>query len=189
MARPYIANGARVLDVGCSDGELFRQLGSRIGEGVGIDADLHESVEMPGFELIPGTFPENLRDSRRFDVITMLAVLEHVPRERQADIARACSRYLEPGGYLVVTTPAPVVDRILDVLLFLRLIDGMSLEQHYGFDPSDTPAIFSPHGLTLVKFRRFQLGLNNLFVFRKGASDRHLTTPIAATRPIDASGI
>ena len=167
MAGPYIANGARVLDVGCSDGALFRQLGSRIGEGVGIDAGLDEPVEMPGFELIPGTFPKSLGDRLRFDVITMLALLEHVPRERQADIARACSRYLEPGGHLVITTPAPMVDRVLDVLLFLRLIDGMSLEQHYGFDPSDTPAIFTPHGLTLVRFRKFQLGPNNLFVFRK----------------------
>jgi 2-polyprenyl-3-methyl-5-hydroxy-6-metoxy-1,4-benzoquinol methylase len=58
---PYIANGTRVLDVGCSDGALFRQLGSRIGEGVGIDPDLREPVELPGVHLLPGkcssTFP------------------------------------------------------------------------------------------------------------------------------------
>lgn len=166
-ARPYIANGARVLDIGCSDGALFRNLSFCIGEGVGIDADLDAPVEMPSVVLVPGTFPESLGARRKFDVITMLAVLEHIPRERHADLAKACSQYLVPGGYLVITTPAPVVDRILDVLLFLRLIDGMSLKQHYGFDPSDAPAIFSSHGLTLVEFRRFQLRLNNLFVFRR----------------------
>ena len=167
MARAYIAQGSRVLDVGCSDGALFRRLGPRISEGVGLDSELDEPVVMPGFRLLPGTFPESLSDQRRFDVITMLAVLEHVPPEHHVDIGEGCSRHLEPGGYLVITTPAPLVDRILDALMFLRLIDGMSLEQHYGFNPSDTPAIFLPHGLTLVKSRKFQLGLNNLFVFRK----------------------
>ena len=60
MVQPYVANGARVLDVGCSDGALFRNLGSRIGEGVGVDTDLDAPVEMPSFVLVPGTFPESL---------------------------------------------------------------------------------------------------------------------------------
>ena len=166
-AGPYIGNGTRVLDVGCSDGTLFRQLGSRIGEGVGIDPDLREPVELPGLHLLPGKFPEGLGNHGPFDVITMLAVLEHIPPEHQQELARGCSQYLKPGGYLVITTPSPLVDRILDVLAFVRLIDGMSLEQHYGFEPGDTPAIFSGHGISLVEARKFQLGLNHLFVFRK----------------------
>ena len=63
----------------------------------------------------------------------MLAVLEHVQPAEQPVFAAACAKHLRPGGLLVVTTPAPAVDLILDVLTFLRLIDGMSLEQHYGF--------------------------------------------------------
>ena len=59
-----------------------------------------------------------------------------------------------------------MVDTILDVLAFLKLIDGMSLEQHYGFEPGDTPGIFE--GLLELRVdRSFQLGLNRLFVFEK----------------------
>jgi 2-polyprenyl-3-methyl-5-hydroxy-6-metoxy-1,4-benzoquinol methylase len=168
--RPFIAQGARVLDIGCSDGALFRQLSKRIGKGVGIDYDLDAGIEKENVELVPGTFPESLASRDPFDVITLLAVLEHVPRERQDILARGCALYLKPGGVLVVTTPEPAVDRILDTLKFLRLIDGMSLEEHYGFEPRDTPAIFASHGLRLREWRKFQLGLNNLFVFERDSS-------------------
>lgn len=167
--RPFIQKGARVLDIGCADGVLFEQLEERIGEGVGIDPDLQERVVKPRYTLLPGTFPASLNEDDRFDAITMLAVLEHVSPERQKELAQGCARHLKLDGHLVITTPSPMVDPILDVLAFLRLIDGMSLNQHYGFEPGDTPGIFASHGLRLVRASKFQLGLNNLFVFRKEA--------------------
>ena len=164
-AGPYIRQGDRVLDIGCSYGELFRQFEGRIDEGVGIDDDLDAEVVSDHYQLIPGTFPEGLANQAPFHVITMLAVLEHVPRERQPIVAKACYQHLLPGGHLVITTPEAVVDHILDALTFLRLIDGMSLEEHYGFEPNETPGIFTAQGLTLVHATKFQLGLNNVFVF------------------------
>jgi SAM-dependent methyltransferase len=167
MVRPYIAPGSRVLDIGCADGELFRSIGC-IGEGVGIDPDLHPSAISSGRAmLLRGLFPHALPDDRPFDVITLLAVLEHVPPELQGELALACASYLKPGGHLVITVPAPAVDAILVGLRWLRLIHGMALEQHYGYDPSQTPAIFAVPGMELLHARRFQLGLNNLFVFKK----------------------
>jgi hypothetical protein len=97
----------------------------------------------------------------------MLAVLEHVPREVQPVLARDIHTWLRPGGRLIITVPSPMVDRILDVLRALRLVDGMSLEQHFGFDPSETPQVFGGAGLTLVAHETFQLGLNHLFVFER----------------------
>ena len=169
-AGPYIDDGARVLDVGCADGALFRQFGGRIGEGVGIDDDLDSNVKTAKTELIRGVFPESLRDQPPFDVITMMAVLEHVPTERQDLVAQGCYDYLKPGGFLVITTPSPAVDYLLDALKFLRLIDGMSLEEHYGFEPSETLNIFGRRGFRCVRAKKFQLGLNNLFVFQREAN-------------------
>jgi hypothetical protein len=62
------------------------------------------------------------------------------------------------------------VDLVIDVLCRLRLADGMSLEEHHGFDPRTTPEFFVRNGFTLECWRCFQLSLNNLFVFRKPAS-------------------
>ena len=167
QAAPWIAPGSRVLDVGCAEGALFRQLRDRVREGVGIDSGLRERVVQDRYQLLPGRFPDALTGSQAFDAITLLAVLEHVPPAQQPSLARACAQWVVPGGHLIVTVPGPLVDPILDVLLFLRLIHGMALEQHYGFQPEGTPGIFEPHGFELVRTSRFELGLNHLFVFRR----------------------
>ena len=158
--------GSRVLDVGCADGALFSVLSDRISGGVGIDPDAAPGTPRDGVRIGPGLFPADAPDER-FDVITMLAVVEHLPLAAHAATGTAVARLLRPGGRLVITVPEPAVDRIVDRLARLRLADGMSLHEHHGFSTEETARIFEPHGLRLVTHRRFQLGLNNLFVFER----------------------
>jgi len=167
-AAAFINRGDRVLDIGCADGALFR-LVPGLGDSAGVEPELQhvDPPAMPNVSFYAGRFPEALPPLAAFDVITLLAFLEHVPATQQASVAQACASYLKPGGRLVVTVPSPAVDRVLAVLRSMRLIDGMSLHEHYGFDAAQTPGIFSPHGLGLVARCRFQLGLNNLFVFER----------------------
>jgi len=68
---------------------------------------------------------------------------------------------------VILTVPSPLVDHILALLRFLGLIDAMTLEQHYGFDPRQTVPLFNSSGFRLIRHRKFELGLNNLFVFEK----------------------
>jgi SAM-dependent methyltransferase len=166
MVRPWIGAGSSVLDVGCADGALFGQVPG-IGDYLGIDSDAPELPARPGFRLVRGTFPDSLPPQASFDVVTMLAVLEHVPQASHLALAAACRDCLRPGGVLVLTVPGPAVDGILDVLKALRVIDGMETGQHYGFDPAHTREPFVAVGFELLVQRRFQLGLNNLFAFRR----------------------
>ena len=163
----YIRPGARVLDIGCGDGALFRRFPDRIREGIGIDADLREPVEGGAYRLLPGMFPDDLPTSLGgFDVITMLAVLEHIPPGRQPHLAHRCTSLLTSGGRVILTVPSPKVDHILHGLKHLPfLYEGRSLEQHYGFDPNQTPRLFP--SLRLLVARRFEFGLNHLFVFER----------------------
>src|SRR5262249_35235612 len=167
--RPYIRKGARVLDIGCADGALFRQLRNRISSGVGADPALGQSVGDDRFQLIAGPLPSNLAPEQ-FDAATMLAVVEHLREEVIPELRDHCVRLLKPSGLLLITVPSTQVDTILRWLTKLRLVAGMSLHEHHGFDPDDVPRWFGGTGLTLVKARKFQLGLNNLFVFKKTAA-------------------
>ena len=103
-----------------------------------------------------------------FDAITMLAVLEHIPDSEYMSLREGCVRFLKPGGHLIITVPSPLVDHILKVLKVFRLIDGMSLEEHHGYEVGQTASIFPPPAFRLVCRKHFQLGLNNLFVFQRG---------------------
>jgi SAM-dependent methyltransferase len=166
-AKPFVCKGDVVVDVGCADGVMFERWKDLIGYGYGIDPTLEgDRVETPGYTLVSGLFRGGL-EPVRCDVITMLAVLEHIPPDEQAKLPRVCHEMLEPGGRVVITVPSAKVDDILRVLERLRLIDGMSIEEHYGFDPEHTIRVFAEPLFRLVTQRKFQLGLNNLFVFEK----------------------
>jgi 2-polyprenyl-3-methyl-5-hydroxy-6-metoxy-1,4-benzoquinol methylase len=168
-AAPYVKPGSRVLDIGSADGALFERFEATMGEGLGIDSGLERPIEGRNWRLIKGWFPEDLPDAEPFDVITMLAVLEHIPPAEQPAMAREVAGRLKPGGHLVITVPSTLVDPIVDTLVKLRLMRAVGIEQHWGFDPTTTPEVFAPGGLVVAKARRFQLGLNNLYVLRKDA--------------------
>jgi hypothetical protein len=167
QTRPFIARGERVLDVGSADGALFQQLGIPLGGAMGIDPRLRENRRLGQIFLIAGSFPQDMPMVEPFDAITMLAVLEHFAATDYAILRAGCVRFLKPGGCLVVTVPSPKMDYILKALLAVGLIDGMALEEHHGFDVGETARIFPPPEFKLVKQKRFQLGLNNLFVFQR----------------------
>ena len=169
VGRRWLQSDVRVIDVGAHEGELFHALGERLRFGFGIEPLCRTPLETAKFRIESGLFPAVRPDEKEWDAITMFAVLEHIPRSEQVALASACYDLLRVGGRVVITVPAKAVDHILGVLRFLRVIDGMSLEEHFGFEVTETPQIFSPPRFRLLRHRRFQLGLNHLFVFEKVA--------------------
>lgn len=168
VALPFIRSGDRLLDVGCYDRSLIDRVLPRVESAVGIDSEITASSD-GRVEIVQGRFPTDHRfDDASFDCISMLAVLEHV--DDPAALAAECERILAPGGRLVLTVPHPMVDLVLDALMFLRLVDGMSTEEHHGFDVGQTRSLFEEAKLGLLRERWFQLGLNRLYVFEKPPS-------------------
>ena len=156
-----------LLDVGCGDGALVRSLAGHIRHATGIEPSLDAPVSGDGYELLPGRFPDDLPTSGGFDAITMLAVVEHLPPEALAHLGHSFGRLLKPAGRVIITVPSPRVDDVLHVLMRLHLIAGIGAHEHHGFDPSLVPQLLPMPQFRLLEYSRFQLGLNNLFVFEK----------------------
>ncbi len=156
-----------VYDIGCDDGYLLRKFKDKSIQKDGIDPLLSiESIDENSV-LNKGYFPQdvsNYQKKGQYDAIFSLAVFEHL-NEKDLEIASlTISNMLSENGRLIVTVPHHFVDKILNILQFLRLVDGISLEEHHGFVPTELPIHFSKH-LHLVSHKRFQFGLNNIFIF------------------------
>lgn len=167
QAMRFIPTRARVIDIGAHEGELFEALGERLTKGFGVEPLRQTELRAEKFVVVPGFFPAVKPSEGDWTAVTMLAVLEHIPSTEQLALAAACHELLAHEGRVIITVPAKAVDHILAVLRWLRLIDGMSLEEHYGFEPTDTERIFGVSGFRLIHRSRFQLGLNHLFVFER----------------------
>jgi 2-polyprenyl-3-methyl-5-hydroxy-6-metoxy-1,4-benzoquinol methylase len=99
-AKKYIRKGDTVLDIGSVDGVMFEALQGIIEKGFGIDPTLTQQIETPLYTLIPGYFPEVSPKGLQYDVITMLAVLEHIPTHLQIELANNCLLFQQLYYYI-----------------------------------------------------------------------------------------
>ena len=100
--------GTTALDVGCGTGSLLGRLAQHFPHVVGIEADpataaIATSAVGPwsSATVINATFPA---DSQRYDFVSMVAVLHHLPLGRGIDAARAA---VAPGGRLTIIRSDP----------------------------------------------------------------------------------
>jgi len=173
QAAEFIEPKSRLLDIGCHQGEFFQFLGPVVISGTGIDPLFEgELTSGPaGIDYIRDGFPSSKLTGKKFDVISILAVFEHVPQHGQYEFLQACYKLLDEGGKLIITVPSPVVDLIINALSFFRIIDGMSKEQHHGFKPREIFPLAIQAGFKLIIYRKFEFGLNHIFVFGRMADD------------------
>jgi SAM-dependent methyltransferase len=65
-----------------------------------------------------------------FDVVTMLAVFEHIEPARLVGTIGEVQRILRPGGMYLLTTPASWTDGFLRLLAWAGLVSREEIEEH-----------------------------------------------------------
>jgi SAM-dependent methyltransferase len=96
--------GGRLLDVGCAYG-FFLQEARRYFDVAGIEIaeDAAAYCRHNGLHVLSGVADEgHLAALGMMDVIVLLDVIEHLPSPQET--LALCTRYLEPGGIIVITT-------------------------------------------------------------------------------------
>src|SRR5207247_1462374 len=100
-------------------------------------------------------------ESASFDVVTLLAVLEHLshPRAMVEEIARV----LRPGGQLVLTVPSHAAKPVLEFLAYrVGIVSEAEIRDHkcyYG--RRSLYRLLENSGLRVDRHAYFQLGTNN----------------------------
>jgi SAM-dependent methyltransferase len=99
-----LSGGANILDIGCGDGLFFDAL-SKFGTPFGVEPDgtLLSDTRWQN-HIFQTPFDETFRPDRRYRLILLLDVLEHLDGDLSA--LRQAVDLLEPDGKIVVTVPA-----------------------------------------------------------------------------------
>ena len=168
--KKHIPKDSAVCDIGCgSDACFLKNISGLIKHGVGLDKDIKEykdsKIELRNLEV----FERIPLEGEKFDVITMMAALEHM--DYPQEVLKESFRILKKEGKLIMTTPTPLSKSILEILAFkLRLINKESIRDHKNyFWPGEIKKILLSAGYKKENINSyfFEFFLNSLIVAKK----------------------
>ena len=140
--------GKRALDIGCGGGILTEAMADAGADVTGIDmaerpltvARLHQAESGAAVDYRQVTAEELAEtEAGRFDVVTCLEMLEHVPDP--AEIVRSCFELAKPGGHVFFSTinrnPKSFLFAIVGAEYVLKLLPAGTHEYQKFIRPSE----------------------------------------------------
>ena len=155
-------DGLKVLDVGCGGGLLAEALDAKGAKVTAIDvtdanievAKLHAKkmqVDI-NYRLITA---EDLakKESKSYDVVSCLEVIEHVPDPGQ--LIKACADLLKPGGHMFLSTlnrnPRSFVTAIVGAEYIFNILPKGTHEWSKFIKPSELEKFMRDAGIKLIE--------------------------------------
>jgi ubiquinone/menaquinone biosynthesis C-methylase UbiE len=156
----------RILDIGCGTTPFFL-ISTKFKEKYGLDP----LVNLPGSEVNITIEKFNTEYKNKlpfnndfFDVVTMLAVFEHIDQNKLINIIKEIRRVLKPKGRFIITTPASTANKLLKVMSMIGLISSEEFEEHKGvYNHISITRYLIKAGFDgkKINFGSFELFLNN----------------------------
>lgn len=141
IPRPF--RSGRILDIGCGVNPAFLQT-TAFSEKYGIDKAGSLSCHTKFDEQLITFIHHDIEsgDPLPFydefcDVVTMLAVIEHISPNNLSKVIAELYRVLKRGGLLIITTPSHWTGFILNGMSLLRLISRQEVKDHKELYASD----------------------------------------------------
>jgi len=178
MANSLIPPGyrkGRILDIGCGNHPLFL-LSTNFTEKYGLDkigGEQRGALQSQNIFFLEYDIEhkDNLPyEDNYFDVVTILAVFEHIEPKKIPNILCEIYRILKPKGICILTTPAARAVLPLKIMAKMRLVSSTELAEHkYAYKPLEIAAIFenTPFGKENLQCGYFELNMNIWTVAKK----------------------
>ena len=158
----------RLLDIGCGSYPLFL-VSTNFAEKYGLDrvqVKVSDDVRAQNVILIEHDLTSGHKlpfSSDFFDVVTMLAVFEHVDTNLIQDLVNEVRRVLRPGGVYVLTTPSAWTEGLLKLLARVGMVSHEELDEHKRqYRQSDIRSILvkAGFGRDQVRLGYFEAAMN-----------------------------
>ena len=162
----------RLLDIGCGwEARFLREVEPYITKGVGLDPKAPVLEQETKLTIMRERLDRVLPlEPASFDVVTMLAVLEHLSEPRA--IVEEVWRVLRPGGWFVGTVPSYLGKPLMEFLAYrLHIISEEEIRDHKSYyGHKSLRALLTSTGFSEIGHKYFQLGMNNFFYAQKPSS-------------------
>lgn len=154
----------RILDIGCGSFPYFLSH-TAFQEKFAVDqlSPLVKHSEIRWHVLNLNKRPELPFKPKYFDVVTMLAVAEHINPASLERLLHEAHRVLKAGGRLILTTPAAWSDGLLHLMARVGLVSAEEINEHvFAYTLPLLGWYFGRAGFEMkrVRFGYFELGLN-----------------------------
>lgn len=101
-----------LLDVGCGDGKFLYEAQKYFPQKrfTGLDlskrAIAYTKALNPNIEYVHGNITDTSLLSEKFDIITLVETLEHIPIDKIKSFIKGIDYYLKKDGFLIITVPS-----------------------------------------------------------------------------------
>ncbi len=159
----------RILDVGCGFYPYFlssTEFEEKYGIDPAVDIDLVKNQNLHLSQTDVSKEKLIFKDNY-FDVVTMLAVFEHIEHDKLSFVLSEIKRVLRKDGVFIITTPAPWADKLLHFMANFGLISSEEIHEHKHNHPkAKIEDMLRNVGFEKNKVRSgfFELGLNMWFI-------------------------
>jgi ubiquinone/menaquinone biosynthesis C-methylase UbiE len=124
------SRAGRILDIGCGSYPYFLST-TNFKEKYGIDPSLKVSSDQNIKLLKKDVTKQKLPfKDNFFDVVTMLAVFEHIDNDKMDIVLKEIIRVLKKEGIFIITTPSPWSDKLLHNMAKIGLISSVEIHEH-----------------------------------------------------------
>jgi SAM-dependent methyltransferase len=172
---PQLRTGS-ILDIGCGTVPYFL-LNTSFAERYGLDKVTGggEGTTAGSGNIVLANFDIEREEKvpfkdDHFNVVTMLAVFEHILPDHLPSVVKEIHRILKPGGVYILTTPAWWTDGLLWLMARMRLVSPAEIEEHKDrYTPGKISSILQQGGFAPGNIRTgyFELGMNIWATARK----------------------